>query len=88
MKCVSCDSTGKRIGYRAGSTKVNFTYAAMKHYYTKSTEEYLIKSMRGSAMNRVKWNNNRKAYKYRLYFYYNKKTKAKEQLLKRLFNFT
>ena len=39
-------------------------------------------------MNRVKWNNKGKVYKYKLYFYYNKKTKAKEKLVKRLFNFS
>ena len=84
----SCNSAGKPINYGTGATKPNFTYAAMRHYYTKSTEEYLIKSSRGSAFNKVHWNDKRKKFKYKLYFYYNKKTKEKENLLKNLFNMT
>ena len=68
--------------YGSGAKKPNFIYAALKHYYTKSVEEYLIKSSRGSAFNNVHWTPRRKRFKYRLYFYYNKKTKAKEKLLK------
>ena len=84
----ACNSAGKKIPYWTGYARPNFTYAAMKHYYTKSTEEYLIKSSRGSATNKVSWNKRRKKFKYNLYFYYNKKTKEKEKLLKRLFNMT
>ena len=88
MKCVSCNSAGREIDYKAGYTGVNFTYAALKHYYTKSTEEYLKKSMRGCADHNVTWDNGTKKFKYNLYFVYNKRTKEKEDLLKRLFNMT
>ena len=30
----------------SGAKKPNFTYAALKHFYTKSVEEYFIKSSR------------------------------------------
>ena len=84
----SCNSAGKSILYSTGATKPTFTYAALKHYYTKSTEEYLVKSSRGEASHRADWNEGIKKFKYRLYFYYNKRTKEKEELLKRLFNMT
>ena len=85
---INCNSAGKIIGYGGGSTKPNFTYASLKHYYTKTAEEYFIKSSRGSALNKVAWDKNRKLYKFRLFFYYNRKTKEKVELLKKLFNMT
>ena len=87
-KYPSCNSAGTPMRYGSGAKKPNFTYARMRHYYTKSTEEYLIKSSRGSAFSRVHWSKRRKKFKYQLYFYYNKKTKAKVKLLKQLFNMT
>ncbi len=84
----SCNSEGRRIKFNSGAHKPNFNYAALNHYYTKSTEEYLIKSFRGSALNKVHWTEKRKKFKFNLYFHYNKRTKEKEQLLKRLFNTT
>ena len=63
-------------------------YARLKHYYTKSTEEYANKCKRGSAANVVKWDEKRKKFKYDLYYYYNKKTKEKEILLKKILNMT
>ena len=84
----SCNSAGQSIPYNAGATRPIFTYASLNHYYTKSTEEYLIKSSRGEASQKVDWNDQRKQFKYKLYFLYNKRTKEKEDLLKRLFNMT
>ena len=74
--------------FKQASIRPNFTYAYLKHYYTKSAEEYFIKSSRGSASNKVVWNQNRKLFKFKLFFYYNKKTKEKVELLKKLFNMT
>ena len=85
---ASCDSTGKNVWFGKAAIKPNFTYAALKHYYTKTAEEYVIKSSRGSAFNKVNWDNNRKLYKFRLFFSYNKKTKEKVALIKKLFNMT
>ena len=65
-----------------------FKYARLRHYYTKSTEEYANKCKRGSASNVVKWIEGRKRFKYGLYFIYNKKTKEKEDLLRKVLNMT
>ena len=85
---TNCDSSGKKIGFKAGYTKPNFAYAALKHYYTKSTEEYAIKSKRGSAyyFRKINWDLRRKNEKFNYYFIYNKKTKEKVALLKKLFD--
>ena len=89
MKCNSCNSAGDLIDYKTIiNNPPNYQYAKLKHYYTKSTEEYLIKSSKGSASNDVHWDEKRKKYKYKLYFYYNKRTKEKENPLKKLFNLT
>ena len=84
----SCNSAGNRMSSGSGAKKPNFTYAALKHFYTKSVEEYFIKSSRGSAFANVHWTPGRKRFKFKLYFYYNKKTKAKVKLLKKMFNMT
>ena len=69
-----------------GNKKINYTYAALKHYYTKTVEEYANKSSRGDAYIPIGWDNNRKYYKIRNYFLYNKRTEEKENLFKKLFN--
>ena len=85
---TNCDSIGNIVGFGQMSTKPNFTYASLKHFYTKTAEEYFIKSSRGSAFNKVAWDKSRKMYKYKLFFSYNKKTKEKDALIKKLFNMT
>ena len=88
FKCNSCNSAGKKVDYKAMLFYPTLKYARLKHYYTKSTEEYANKCKRGSAANVVKWDEKRKKYKYNLYFLYNKKTKEKEILLKKILNMT
>ena len=89
LDVYSCNSNGQRINHETiFNSPPALKYARLKHYYTKSTEEYLIKASRGSATHDIKWNDERKKYKYMLYFNYNKKTKEKEDLLKKLFNMT
>ena len=85
-KYTSCNSLGEVIDSNAGDNKnVNYTYAALKHYYTKTVEEYAKKSRRGDAYLPTGWDDNRKYYKIRNYFVYNKKTDEKVNLFKRLF---
>ena len=89
MKCNTCNSLGRKIAHNSlTNSPPSFEYARLRHFYTKSTEEYLIKSSRGSAGADVRWDNGRKKFKYNLYFVYNKRTKEKEDLLKKLFNMT
>ena len=89
FKCISCDSMGKKVNYKTKIVKpAYYELAYLKHYYTKSTEEYFIKSYRGNAFAKVYWNNKRKMIKIRDYFLYNKKTESKIKLLMKLFNLT
>ena len=87
-KVTNCDARGKIISYKQGYTWPNFKHAYLKHYYTKTAEEYYFKSSRGSAFKNVKWTNRRKKFKFGLFFLYNKKTKEKVEILKKLFNMT
>ena len=88
FKCYACNSAGKKVSYKAQAIWPSFKYARLKHYYTKSTEEYANKCSRGSASSKVRWTKRRKKFKYRLYFTYNKKTEEKKQLLKKVLNMT
>ena len=88
FKCYACNSAGKKVSYKAQAIWPSFKYARLKHYYTKSTEEYANKCSRGSASSKVRWTKRRKKFKYRLYFTYNKKTEEKKQLLKKVLNIT
>ena len=88
FKCYSCNANGKKVSYKTMGFWPKFKYARLRHYYTKSTEEYANKCKRGSASNRVTWNNRRKKFKYNLYFVYNKRTKKKEKLLRKVLNMT
>jgi hypothetical protein len=50
MKYISCNSQGKIMKYDSLiNYPANYTYAALKHYYTKSVEEYCYKTRRGEA---------------------------------------
>ena len=87
FKCANCDSSGKKIKFKKYLIwPPKFEYAFIKHYYTKTLEEYIIKCKRGSAYNKVKWNDKRKKMKIYYYFHFNKRTPEKEKLIKKLFN--
>ena len=88
FKCYACNSAGKKVSYKAQAIWPSFKYARLKHYYTKSTEEYANKCSRGSASSKVRWTKRRKKFKYKLYFTYNKRTEEKKQLLKKVLNMT
>jgi len=88
FKCYSCNSDGKEVDYKAGVVWSTFKYARLKHYYSKSTEEYANKCKRGSASEAVRWDEGRKKYKFNQYFLYNNRTKEKEELLKKVLNMT
>ena len=84
---TSCNSLGEVIDYNAGVNKpANHVYARLKHYYSKSLEEYVIKSKRGDAFIPAFWNEGRKRQKLRHYFGYNNWTQEKENLLKKFFD--
>ena len=85
-KVRSCTSFGKRIGYKDWYYKPNFTYARLKHYYSKSVEEYAVKIRRGGSFTLRKWNEKQKRRKIGNYFKYNKRTKEKVELFKKLFD--
>ena len=46
MNVTNCNSQGDIIKYDSGTNPMNHTYAAIKHYYTKSVEEYVNKTRR------------------------------------------
>ena len=87
MNCINCNSNGEIIKYNAGRNyKYNYTYAVLKHYYTKSVEEFYNKIKRGEAFYKnISLNERRIISKIRKYFEINKKTKKKIELFLKLF---
>ena len=87
MKYTTPNSSGKELKYYSFlNYPFNYSYAYLKHYYTKSVEEYCKKTKRGEAFySNIKYNNKRKKLKMIRYFKYNIKTKKKLNLFKKLF---
>ena len=88
FKCNSCNSAGESVDYKAMSFSPTHKYARLNHYYTKSTEEYANKAKRGEVFGLANWDEKRKKFKYDLYYYYNKKTKEKDELLRKVLDIT
>ena len=88
FECNSCNSAGQNVSYKAISFEPTFKYARLKHYYTKSLEEYVIKATRGETYRPYRWDDGMKRFRYNLFFAYNKKTKEKEDMLKKVLNMT
>ena len=85
MNVTNCNSQGEIISYNAGRSPMNYTFAALKHYFSKSLEEYVKKVKRGDSFIPTGYNEGRKRAKMRRYFGYNKYTIEKENLFKKLF---
>ena len=88
MNYRSCNSLGKMISYDSYTNiPFNVYNAILKHYYTKSVEEYCNKTKRGEAFYfNISFDYKRKIDKINRYFSYNKKTKEKIILFKKLFS--
>lgn len=86
MKYNCCNSIGELIKYDAYTNfPFNYTYAVLKHYYTKSVEEFCKKKKRGRAFRpKINFNNKKKKSIVNFYFEYNKKTKEKLILFKKI----
>ena len=85
MNVTSCNSQGNIIPYYSGASEINHTYAAIKHYYTKSVEEYVNKTKRGDSFVFKGYNDYWKRKRIKLYFGYNNYSIEKENLFKKLF---
>jgi hypothetical protein len=76
MNYTSCNSLGEFMQYNSvKNRKINYKYAVLKHYYTKSVEEYANKTKRGEAFFHYIDFNKRKARKIDNYFFIIEKPK-------------
>ena len=86
MNVTNCNSQGNVIPFDTGqSSPINHTFAAIKHYYTKSVEEYVEKTKRGDSFVYKGYNTYWKKKRIKLYFGYNNYSTEKENLFKKLF---
>ena len=78
-----CSSSGKRVGGKTAFVNPpDYKYAFLKHYYSKSFEEFCLKLKRGwpDSTNKTKWINN--------LLNDNKHSKKKLKIIKEILNLT
>lgn len=86
---TACNSIGKIIDpINYYSSPFNYKFSYIKHYSTKTIEEYCYKSKRGRSDIRVKLNKKTLKKYFNYFFKLNKKTKAKIDYFNKCFNFT
>jgi len=88
-KLTACNSIGKIINpIKYYSSPFNYNFSYIKHYSTKTIEEYCYKSKRGRSDLQVKLNKKALKYYFNDFFKLNEKTKAKIDYFNKCFNFT
>ena len=86
---TTCNSMGKIIDPKKYySSPFNYEFSCLKHYSTKTIEEYCNKSKRGRSDTLVKLNETTLKNYYKYFFKLNKKTKKKIDYFNKCFNFT
>ena len=86
---VSCDPSGKIISSKKFYViPINYKYAVLRHYATKTIEEYCLKIKRGRADTKVILNHKTLEDKFKYFFLRNKKNKFKLNYIKKIFNIT
>ena len=84
----TCNSMGKITDPKAFySSPFNYEFSYLKHYSTKTIEEYCNKRKRGRSDILVKFDNKTLKTYFNNFFEINKKTKAKIDYFKKCFNF-
>ncbi len=84
---VSCDPTGKIIDPNSPyNSPPNYEFAYIKHFSTKTVEEYLGKIKRGRSDLLVKLDTNYWREKFQYFFDINRKTKEKLDFIKKALN--
>lgn len=86
---TACDSMGNITNpttFYVSSYNYEFSY--LKHYSTKTIEEYCNKIKKGRADLLVKFDNKTMENYFNLFFERNKRTKAKIDYFKKSFNFS
>ena len=86
---TTCNSMGKIIDPKKYySSPFNYKFSCLKHYSTKTIEEYCNKSKRGRSDILVKLNKKTLKSYFKYFFKLNKKTKEKIDYFNKCFNYT
>ena len=84
---ISCDPTGKIIDPNSPfNTHGDYSVAYIKHYGTKTIEEFIGKIKKGRSDADVKIDNNYWKEKFEFFFERNRKTKEKLEFIKKVLN--
>ena len=84
---ISCSSSGKIIdSKKVVNSPPDFKYALLKHYSTKTIEEYCLKLLRGRSDSQLKLDKKTLIDSFNYFFHRNKKTKEKLNYISKIFN--
>ena len=86
LRYYCCDTFGKRISHSTPFNIPNYEYAYIKHYWTKTLEEFCIKIKRGRADIEVIFDNDYWNLRFQQFFALNNKTNEKINYIKKNFN--
>ena len=86
---TACNSMGKIIDpINYYTSPFNYEFSYIKHYSTKTIEEYCNKSKRGRSDKLVRLDKKTLKKYFKYFFKLNKKTKKKIEYFNKCFNFT
>lgn len=81
-KFISCSSSGNLIKYNSPFIDPpDYKFAVLRHYHTKTIEEFCNKIRRGRATRKVDFNGKEILDRLKMFFSINKKTKEKFQVI-------
>ena len=81
-KFLSCSSSGKIIKYNSPfNDPPDYKFAFLKHFHTKTIEEFCYKIKRGRATTKLDFSLQYYLYRIKIFFSINKKTKEKLDII-------
>ena len=84
---ISCSSSGNLIKYNSPFNEPpDYKFAVLRHYHTKTIEEFCSKIKRGRATRKVDYNEKEILERLKMFFSINKKTKEKFQVIREQLN--
>ena len=86
-KFLSCSSSGKSIKYNSPFNEPpDYKFAFLKHFHTKTIEEFCNKIKRGRATTKLDFDQQYYLYRIKIFFSLNNKTKEKLEIIHKQLN--
>ena len=86
VRYSSCNTLGEKIKFNTPFNKPNYTLAYLKHFHTKTLEEFWNKVQRGYNSRKFWWNKSNYTKRFKEFFLLNNKNKEKIEFIKNRYN--